>query len=321
MKLRFERKDILVWTSLLLTSFLICFFFMKGLTRLLADRFLSVEESITLKADEVETFATPKSRDATQILKRNIFDSTQGRLDLETAPTTPEEAPIVSETYEFGKPYNRCDGQTKLVASFYMPSRPEASVVALSGSAGSLIYANTMQVDGKEIVGIEPQRVVLRQNGSLCQLGMFAVGTETQVAENTVEAKTEPETTPSAEPTQGGFTTAELDSNISQNSPNNYSVNRSLINRLLQNQGELMRMARVVPEEGGKGVKIYGVRPNSLLTRLGVKNRDVLKSINGYDMGSPTAALEAYAKLQSSDHITLSVVRDGATVNMDYSIR
>ena len=56
-------------------------------------------------------------------------------------------------------------------------------------------------------------------------------------------------------------------------SDTNYTVTRGLVDRLLANQAELMRTARIIPhEEGGRtvGVKLYGIRRNSLLGRLGL---------------------------------------------------
>ena len=96
------------------------------------------------------------------------------------------------------------------------------------------------------------------------------------------------------------------------------------MNRILDNQAELMRTARVVPqEENGRvvGVKMYGIRRNSLLGRLGMQNGDVLRTINGFDMTSPDKALEAYARLRESDHLTLSVVRRGQPTSVNFNIQ
>jgi general secretion pathway protein C len=116
---------------------------------------------------------------------------------------------------------------------------------------------------------------------------------------------------------------AELDQGIKQVSDTKYSVRRSLVDKLLQNQGELMRSARVVPhEENGRvvGVKLYGIRKSSLFGKLGLQNGDMLRTINGSDMGSPDSALEAYAKLRSATNLSLALVRRGNAVTMEYNI-
>jgi general secretion pathway protein C len=47
----------------------------------------------------------------------------------------------------------------------------------------------------------------------------------------------------------------------------------------------------------------------------------MLRTINGYDMSSPDSALEAYARLRTADHLTLSIVRRGQPTTIDYNIR
>jgi len=51
-----------------------------------------------------------------------------------------------------------------------------------------------------------------------------------------------------------------------------------------------MRSARVVPEkEGDKvvGIRLFGIRQDSLLGTLGLENGDRLSSINGFEMSDP----------------------------------
>jgi general secretion pathway protein C len=116
---------------------------------------------------------------------------------------------------------------------------------------------------------------------------------------------------------------AELDQGIKQVSETKYSVRRSLVDKLLQNQSELIKQARVVPhEENGRvvGVKLYGIRKSSLFGKLGLQNGDMLRTINGFDMSSPDSALEAYTKLRSASNLSLAIVRRGNAVTMDYNI-
>jgi general secretion pathway protein C len=86
----------------------------------------------------------------------------------------------------------------------------------------------------------------------------------------------------------------------------------------------LMRTARIVPEkEGDKvvGIRLYGVRPDTLLGVLGMENGDRLQTINGFDMASPEKALEAYARLRTAEKLVVQVNRRGQPVNLDYNIK
>ena len=85
-----------------------------------------------------------------------------------------------------------------------------------------------------------------------------------------------------------------------------------------------MRQARIVPEqENGRvvGIRMFGVRPDTLLGVLGMQNGDRLQTINGFDMASPEKALEAYARLRTAEKLTVQVNRGGQNMNLDYNIK
>ncbi|MGO9836165.1 MAG: type II secretion system protein GspC [Polyangiaceae bacterium] len=106
--------------------------------------------------------------------------------------------------------------------------------------------------------------------------------------------------------------------------PNEFKIDRSVVDKILENQADLMRQARIVPEqENGKvvGIRLFGVRPDTLLGTLGMENGDRLEKINGFDMASPEKALEAYARLRTADQLVVSVNRRGQETNIDYNIQ
>ena len=85
-----------------------------------------------------------------------------------------------------------------------------------------------------------------------------------------------------------------------------------------------MRSARIVPEQkDGKvvGVRLFGIRPKTMLGVLGMKNGDRLEQINGFDMGSPEKALEAYARLRTASSLKVKVTRRGKPVVLEYQIK
>jgi general secretion pathway protein C len=103
-----------------------------------------------------------------------------------------------------------------------------------------------------------------------------------------------------------------------------FNVDRGIVDKILENQAELMKQARIVPEqENGKvvGIRLFGVRNDTLLGALGMENGDRLQSINGFDMTSPEKALEAYARLRTADHMTVQINRKGSNMNLDYNIK
>jgi len=111
---------------------------------------------------------------------------------------------------------------------------------------------------------------------------------------------------------------------IQKVSATEFNIDRSVVDKILENQSELMRQARIVPEmENGKtvGIRMFGIRPETLLGTLGMENGDRLQTINGFDMASPEKALEAYARLRTADKLVVQVNRRGANMNLDYNIK
>ncbi len=105
---------------------------------------------------------------------------------------------------------------------------------------------------------------------------------------------------------------------------NSYDVPRSEIDKTLSNLNDVAMQARIVPafKDGvAQGFKLFSIRPDSIYSKIGVQNGDVMKRINGYDLNSPEKALEIYSKLKESDRIDIELERNGSTVRKTYNVR
>ena len=312
----------------LVTLGLCAFFLAQGITNLVALKLLPYKAQ-DASAGEVVNLTELKGEtppDAMAILRRNIFDPLTGSLPKpkeELPPDDDLEGPDLPPDEEYDENHlpQACEGSTRLVASMYSQKAPEWSFASLSLGTGSpLLYRIGGTVDSKTVFMVFPEAVLLKaSNGQVCSLTMF----KSPNAPPPKPATPPPAVAEAAAPAPAGANTDELDRGIKQVSETKYTVNRSLVDKLLQNQGELMRSARVVPhEENGRvvGVKLYGIRKSSLFGKLGLQNGDMLRTINGFDMGSPDTALEAYAKLRSASNLSVALVRRGNAVTMDYNI-
>jgi general secretion pathway protein C len=117
---------------------------------------------------------------------------------------------------------------------------------------------------------------------------------------------------------------AEISDKIQKISETEFQVDRSVIDNILENQATLMRSARIVPEQkDGKtvGIRLFGIRQDTLLGTLGMQNGDRLEKINGFDMASPEKALEAYARLRTAESLNVQLTRRGQPLNIDYKIK
>ena len=303
----------------------------QGSSQLVASAFLDVPIEVP-PLPAVSASAAHHTRDGRPLLgEHQIFDSALNPYPWElpheeVAPGEEEgdEAPPPpTTTWSPGDPQPPpCDGSIRLVGSYVRHATPDQSFAAIIGTSGSsLLYRVGMEIDNRGVVAIQPNFVVLRpQSGVLCSIGMFGgppIATATRPP------------APVALPTDGGgdpalgISAEEMEQNIQQISETNFSINRTLVDRLLANQAALMSAARVIPhEEDGHvvGVKIYGIRRSSLLGHLGIQNGDMLRTLNGYDLTNPTAVLDAYSRLRTADQLSISMVRRGQPVTVDYAI-
>jgi general secretion pathway protein C len=139
-----------------------------------------------------------------------------------------------------------------------------------------------------------------------------------------------PASTPSvarAEPTPPSTDVpgSDLDGRIKKIAEGSYEIERALVNDLLANPMSVARGARIVPSldknSQPNGFKLYAVRPNSVFARLGIGSGDTVTSVNGFDLSSPDNALEVYTKVREASHLSVSVIRRGKPMTLDYLIR
>ncbi|HZA50472.1 MAG TPA: type II secretion system protein GspC, partial [Myxococcaceae bacterium] len=107
-------------------------------------------------------------------------------------------------------------------------------------------------------------------------------------------------------------------------SENEYEVQRTEIDRTLNDLNSVAMQARIVPafKDGvSQGFKLFSIRPDSIYTKIGIQNGDVVKRINGFDMNSPEKALEVYSKLRESNRIDIEIERNGTPVRKTYNVR
>ena len=102
--------------------------------------------------------------------------------------------------------------------------------------------------------------------------------------------------------------------------PNQYVLKREDLNKATGNLGALASQARIVPSAKDNGFKIFSIAKDSLYSKIGIQNGDVLKSINGIELSSPDKALEAYSRLQSASKLSLDIVRKGQNETLEYTI-
>lgn len=322
---------------ILVTLAISAMFMAQGATSLLAGALFPLR-TVAAAAGSGSLASLPGSTppDPKAILGRNAFDPSTGPLWPPRPNTTSAEALAAAEAEQIeelapGQMPPPCGTPLRLIASVHSETAPEWSFASIAGPSGPpLLYRLGGQLQDKTVSEIFPSAVFLRDaGGRMCSLALFsppvsaAAGTAAAPAGTTTTAAAmiPPLSTGT---TDGAISQEELTKGIQQASETKFAVQRSLVDKVLANQAEIMRSARIVPhEQNGQvlGVKLYGIRRNSLLGMLGLQNGDLLRTINGYDMSSPDSALEAYSRLRTASQLTLSVTRRGQAMSMEYQIQ
>jgi general secretion pathway protein C len=157
------------------------------------------------------------------------------------------------------------------------------------------------ELQGSEVLAIERTRVLVRGAGRLGFIDFAPAPARVEVSS----------------PPQPG-------TSLQQVGPNAYELPRQEVDSALANVHQLAMQARVVPSfvnGAPQGFKLFAIRPDSFFTRLGLRNGDTLRRINGFMLDSPDNALEAYKRLREASNIELEVLRDGQPVLQTYRIR
>jgi general secretion pathway protein C len=106
-------------------------------------------------------------------------------------------------------------------------------------------------------------------------------------------------------------------------SENEYEISRREIDSSLANFTEVATQARIVPvsKDGQvQGFKLFSIRPDSIYSKVGIQNGDVIRKINGYELNSVEKALELYTKLKEANRIDIEYERAGVKGHRTYNI-
>lgn len=110
----------------------------------------------------------------------------------------------------------------------------------------------------------------------------------------------------------------------SQTGAGSYVVDQRALNSALDNIGQAMTDARLLPSiKDGKveGFRVSEVKPQGIFGTVGIRNGDVLLRMNDFPIDSPEKAIQSFASLKGQSRIRLDLVRDGQPATFNYDIR
>jgi len=98
---------------------------------------------------------------------------------------------------------------------------------------------------------------------------------------------------------------------------------RKEVDSLVPDYSHLLQQMRVRPHfEAGEpmGLVIYNIEPGSILERMGLRNEDVIKGVNGSPFTTTRPAMEFYDALRKGGTITLDILRDKTAQKLLFEI-
>lgn len=101
------------------------------------------------------------------------------------------------------------------------------------------------------------------------------------------------------------------------------AVAESDVNEALNNLPLLLTQARAVPYfKNGKsvGLRLFAIKRGSLYEKINLKNGDILKEINGNNLGDISQAVKLFEKLKEERSIVLKLERNKVSKTIRYEI-
>ncbi len=329
---QFLRKNL--WVVNLVSLAFAAFFLATGTGALLS--LLLIQEPAVVAAPL--TRRLPRSKVAkARVAKRDAHDICANNIFNYKLRPCAEDMVIVDDDVDEGEEEitgegvpDYCEGSSKLVATM-ASSDADWAFAMLKTEGETMPYRIGSDVPGLGTIKRVGWRLVLvdAESGPDCLLDLYpppADAGATPKRGPRVASKSKNKADP---PRRGrGRLSPELqkqvDNGIETVSATERNIDRGLVDSLIENSSALMSQARILPYERDgavQGFKLYGIRRNSLLGKLGLRNGDIINSIGGIEMTSPDQALQAYTKLRSTSNITLDFTRRGRRQSMDYNIR
>lgn len=165
-----------------------------------------------------------------------------------------------------------------------------------------------------EIVRIEASRVYL-YNEKEHRYEYLKIDMASQLARRTATAPSQ---------VASGKSAAGQNGEIRQVTEGSYEIDQSHLDGVLNDLAKVAMDARAVPYlEGGKqvGFKVFSIRAGSVFEKIGLKNGDILVSVNGNRLNNLSVAMGLLDQLRRKKHFTIDLKRAGASRTLDYAVK
>ena len=251
-----------------------------------------VKPSQTRRIPQERNFVDP-------VVRRSIFDSTKANL-------TPTKTTVEGDGVSSALPL------TLLATIIATPEQFSIALIQEDNTGMAMTYGVGYQLLGEAtITKIEKERVYFKRVDSE-ELEFIDMG----------EDKSEGVVSKSPGSTGEG---EESEDGIQKVSGNKYIVDQKVMDEILANPEQLYSQVRVTPHKDSNGeidgYRMTGIRRQSVFYKLGVKNGDIVHSVNGQSLNSMSSAMDAYNSLANSRNFNFDITRRKNKETFEYEVR
>ncbi|MGQ9695504.1 MAG: type II secretion system protein GspC [Thermodesulfobacteriota bacterium] len=196
----------------------------------------------------------------------------------------------------------------RLVGTITGPGAYAYAIFQEGATKKQVIFRLHEKIGEGEIINIFRNQVVIRIRDKLETLAIA------------VKNKAERETSPTGRP----MASAQKEDIVRRLSTNHFLINKEDVRAYVGNINQFMTQARFRPYFAmGRpaGYIISEIVPGSLFEKIGLRNNDVVKKVNGQMINQPEEVFQAYSQLLNDAQIEVEIERRGQTEVFKYEIR
>ncbi len=98
-----------------------------------------------------------------------------------------------------------------------------------------------------------------------------------------------------------------------------YEIDRKMMDELLSNPNDILTKARVVPHDDG--LRFFAIRPNSIFSKIGIRNGDTVHRINDVGLDNVENAFSLFEELKGQDKFSIDLTRRGKRITYEYTVK
>jgi general secretion pathway protein C len=102
------------------------------------------------------------------------------------------------------------------------------------------------------------------------------------------------------------------------------TLSRNQVDGAVQNISELMTQINIRPhfvDGQPNGLAVGGIAPDSIFSKMGIRNGDIITGVDGKKIESVDDALKLYESIKSSKNVAIEIKRLGKTEVISYQIQ